>query len=215
MVNVSRTIRSRQSLCWLCFAAFGIAGCASDSRQSYEECVVELGQTLEANDVVRLCREAFPEPPEPEPDLPFYAGEFFYPTTGSQCGTIGFRTGGLISPSATGYCGTSSRIECGTDRCWFTCRNYNQSDTAVVQIAAPNESGIELHRVPFDSTSTPSQQLWRRMAECEMAMRVAQRSPRGWYSEFLEGLNLPTPDRERLINRPSYLTLPRPDSLRR
>ena len=56
-----------------------LVSCGPGNPETYGECLVDLGQTRTAADAMLLCRQAFPEPPAPEPVVPFYVGDFFYP----------------------------------------------------------------------------------------------------------------------------------------
>ena len=147
-----------------------IGSCVGGQPQTYEACLVDLGRTGEITETMILCREAFPETQPEPPEPPFYAGEFFYGTTGQQCGTMEFATSGEIL-SNRGYCGSGSRIECDQGVCWFTCLDYNSSDSSIVSVASDDARGIELRST---ETSQFSGFLYRRLAACEQNMRVAR-----------------------------------------
>jgi hypothetical protein len=146
-----------------------IGSCVDGQPQTYGECLVDLGRTGEVTETMVLCREAFPEP-QPEP--PFYAGEFFYRTNGQQCATIGFATSGEILGGRRGYCGGNSRIECDRGVCWFTCLNYGSSDSSVVSVASDAAQGIGLR--PTETSTQFSAFLYRSRATCELDMKAAR-----------------------------------------
>ena len=141
-----------------------LVSCEPGGPETYGECIVDLGRTNTPGDAMLLCRQAFPEP---EAVMPFFVGDFFYISAGTQCGTMSFQEDGVIDPSNRGYCATGSRIECDGDRCRFTCRNYNGSDTATVLGAREQLSGISFH---VTDTSAASGGVFRQMADCELAM---------------------------------------------
>ena len=145
--------RSHAALALAVILSGSISSCGPGNPETYGECLVDLGRTRTADDAEFLCRQAFPEPPTPEPVVPFYVGDFFYRAAGLQCATISFQGTGRINPLNTGYCGEGSRIECDPIGCRFTCRNYNRSDSSVVSVVRENLAGISI--LSTDSSTFP------------------------------------------------------------
>ncbi len=144
------------------FLSLLLVSCSPDS---YEECLVDLGRSRSAGEAMALCRDAFPELPEP---AEFYSGTFFYLTDGPQCASISFSGTGEIVARDRGYCGEGSRVECEGDECWFTCTNYNASDTAAVTLIEPSREGIAFR---ISSSGEPTVQLYAQRSSCELAQK--------------------------------------------
>src|SRR5688572_6454486 len=103
---------------------------------TYEECLLDLGRSQSADDVMTLCVQAFPEafakpastPSSSTPVLAAasdFAGEYFYASNANRCNVMSFQYSGELSPMQTGYCRYGSRIECSGGRCRLTCVGHN------------------------------------------------------------------------------------------
>ena len=143
-----------------------IGGCGPGS---YEECLIDLGRSGSAADARALCREAFPQQPE---DASFFTGQFYYTSSGQQCGSMTFHDSGNLSTSDAGYCGSGSLIECTDSDCWFTCTNHNRSDTAVVRRVESSTDGLSFY-LPEDSAGLQRVGvMFHKRGVCELAQQA-------------------------------------------
>jgi hypothetical protein len=143
-----------------------LIACGNDRPSNYAECLVELGRSRPAAEARQLCRSAFPEP---QKEVPFYVGRFYYATTGKQCHSISIEPGGYLSSYESGYCGSGSRVECKAVKCWFTCANHNGSDSAVVTLVTKHTDGLNLHSAVDPSVGAGL--LFGQRAQCELVQQ--------------------------------------------